>query len=74
MQELGSRPLHLPTATSIGQMGSYDSWVFCGSIGEMRGVVGLHVALIAVRNGLDVESDLAIILPAEDVDSASQIG
>jgi len=47
----------------IQSMGSYDAWVFCGAVGELRGVVGLHVALIAARNGLDVEGDLATILP-----------
>lgn len=44
---------------------SLGSWVFLSALGELRGVFGIHVALIAVRNGLDVEADLASILPAE---------
>lgn len=48
---------------------SLGSWVFLSALGELRGIFGIHVALIAVRNGLDVEADLASILPAEfDVD------
>lgn len=64
IQALGDREIYLPSP--IGNMGSYSAWVFCGALGEMRGVFGLHVAMIAVRNGLDVESELATILPTED--------
>jgi len=46
-------------------MRSYEAWVFCGALGEMRGAFGLHIALIAVRNGLDIEGELASILPAD---------
>ena len=49
----------------IGNAGSYSAWVFLQALGELRAMVGLHVALIAVRNGLDVENDLATILPAD---------
>ncbi len=45
-------------------MGSYSGWVFCAALGELRAIFGLHVALIAARHGLDVESNLADILPA----------
>lgn len=44
----------------------YASWVFNGAVGELRGVFGYHVAKIAVAYGIDVEDDLASILPAED--------
>jgi hypothetical protein len=32
---------------------------FSGALGELRGVFGIHIALIAVKNKLDVEDDLA---------------
>ena len=43
--------------------GSYQSWVFGAALGELRGVMGVHVALIAHRYGLPVERDLARIMP-----------
>ncbi|MGC4108718.1 MAG: hypothetical protein QM753_20535 [Thermomicrobiales bacterium] len=49
----------------IQHMGSYEAWVFISALGELRTTVGLHIALIAVRNGLDIEDDLATILPGE---------
>lgn len=42
----------------------YASWIFNGAIGELRGVFGIHIATLAVAHGLDVEGDLASILPA----------
>jgi hypothetical protein len=48
--------------------GHYASWVFNGAVGELRGVFGVHVARIAASHGLDVEDDLASILPATDDD------
>ena len=44
---------------------SLGSWTFLAALGDLRTTIGLHVALIAVRNGLDVEDDLAAILPGE---------
>jgi len=44
---------------------AFDS-TFGGALGELRGVFGIHIALIAVRYKLDVEDDLATILPGED--------
>lgn len=35
------------------------------ALGELRGIVGIHIALMAARYGLDVQGDLAAILPAE---------
>jgi hypothetical protein len=37
--------------------------VFNGALGEMRGVFGIHIAKLAAQYGLDVEDDLASILP-----------
>ncbi|MDQ2830778.1 MAG: hypothetical protein M3Y74_17240 [Chloroflexota bacterium] len=67
MQGVRGRPLALPTAPStIGRMDAYDAWVFCGALGEMRGVIGVHVAQIAARYRLDIDDELAAILPAGD--------
>jgi hypothetical protein len=43
--------------------GHWASWEFNGALGEMRGVFGIHLARIAAAHGLDVEGDLAGILP-----------
>ena len=39
---------------------------FYAKLGELRAAIGLHVAVIAVMYGLDVEGDLAEVLPASD--------
>lgn len=46
--------------------GHYASWIFLSAIGELRGVFGLHVAAIAAQYGLDVEKELASIIPVKD--------
>ena len=46
--------------------GHYASWEFNQALGEMRGVFGIHIALIAAQYGLDIEDDLATILPDSD--------
>ncbi|MCL4400348.1 hypothetical protein M1506_03720 [Patescibacteria group bacterium] len=51
--------------------GHWASWTFNGALGELRGVFGIHVARIATMYGLDVEEDLATILPAADDEKAS---
>ena len=47
------------------QHGHYASWTFYSALGEMRGVFGIHLARIATGFRLDVEDDLASILPAK---------
>lgn len=42
----------------------YGAWVFYGSLGEMRGTFGMCLAQIVLAYGLDIEEDLATILPA----------
>lgn len=54
-----------------GHPGHWASWRFGGALGELRGVFGVHIARIAAQNGLDVEDDLARILPASDTDQDS---
>ncbi len=46
--------------------GHWGSWRFSGALGELRSTFGIHIAKIAAQNGLDVEDDLARILPASD--------
>lgn len=53
------------------QRGHYASWQFMAALGELRGVFGLHLAKIGAAYGLDIEDDLASILPAaEDANNA----
>lgn len=49
-----------------GSRSGLDDWVLNQAIGELRGVFGVHIALIAARYAVDVEEDLATILPPED--------
>lgn len=44
----------------------YSSWKFYDALGIMRYILGIHTALIAVSYGLDVEDELASILPNLD--------
>ena len=48
--------------------GHWASWVFNGALGELRGVFGIHIAMLATEYGLDVEDELASILPAREDD------
>jgi len=50
-------------------MGHFASWEFNSALGELRGVFGVHLAQIAAQHGLDIEDELATILPAEVGDS-----
>lgn len=51
--------------------GHWASWVFNSAIGELRGVFGVHLAIIASAYNLDIEDDLVVILPAEDREERS---
>jgi hypothetical protein len=46
--------------------GHFESWTFNSAIGELRGVFGIHLAQIASQHGLDIEDQLASILPLGD--------
>lgn len=46
--------------------GHYASWVFLPSLGELRGAFGVHLAQLAAAYGLDIEDDLAAIIPVQD--------
>lgn len=45
--------------------GHYLSWEFLDALGQLRGVFGLHIAMIAARYDLKVHGDLRSILPPE---------
>lgn len=49
-----------------GHHGHYASWIFNGSVGELRGVFGVHIARLAASHGLEIEEGLASIIPALD--------
>jgi len=53
--------------------GHYASWVFNSAIGELRGVFGIHIAKIAVAYGINVEDNLATIMPESDDEKKVQI-
>jgi len=48
--------------------GHYASWEFNQALGELRGVFGVYIAILAATHGLDVEKGLATIVPSLDVD------
>lgn len=45
--------------------GNIENWIFTSAIGEMRGVFGIMIGQIASSYGIDVEDDLAQIIPVE---------
>lgn len=45
--------------------GHYASWTFYGALGEMRGVFGIHLARVAALFRIDIEDELAAILPSK---------
>jgi len=50
------------------QHGHWASWTFYSALGELRGAFGIHLARVATQFKLDVEDNLASILPAKDDD------
>jgi hypothetical protein len=45
--------------------GHWRSWDFQDALGQMRGIFGVHLAIIAARYDLSIRGDLEGILPAE---------
>lgn len=45
------------------ESGNIENWIFTSALGEMRGVFGVMIGQIAAAYGLDVEDDLAEIIP-----------
>lgn len=46
--------------------GNFSSWVFGSALGEMRGTFGNMVAQISAAYGIDIEDDLATIIPEKE--------
>jgi len=40
-------------------------WMFNDALGELRAVFGIHIAQLSAKFGIDLEDELAVILPAE---------
>ncbi|MBI5887549.1 MAG: hypothetical protein HZB82_02395 [Deltaproteobacteria bacterium] len=53
---------------SGGLPGRLDNAEFFAALGEMRGVFGVHIAQLSIKYGLDMEQDLAAILPVPDTE------
>jgi hypothetical protein len=47
------------------RQGAYPSWRFYDALGKLRAVVGLHVALLSTKFGIDIEHELAAIIPPD---------
>lgn len=45
-----------------------ENQTFFTALGELRAAIGVHVAIIAAQHSLDIEGDLATILPAAEED------
>ena len=58
-----------PLKDTVGTWHGTPEWTLNQALGEMRGVYGVHIALLAERYGLSVEPDLASILPADRDDA-----
>jgi len=63
MQDERGRRIRLSHAT--------ESFNFYSALGEFRGVIGPHVATVSVQYGIDIEDDLARILPLADDESST---
>jgi len=66
------RNTHRVRKGRILTFGGYESWVFLSGLGELRGVVGIHLAALAAQYGLDIPDPLSVILPADASDSPSK--
>ena len=60
------RALLIATDERAGQVVGLHDYQLNQALGELRATVGLHVAQIAVKYGIDIESPLETILPAPD--------
>ncbi|GAB4517878.1 MAG: hypothetical protein OHK0046_24910 [Anaerolineae bacterium] len=46
----------------------WANWLFLDALEQMRGVFGIHLAIIAAKYGLDVEGELGSVFPEVDND------
>jgi len=49
-----------------------QEWVFNQALGELRGEFGIHVAQLSAKFGIDIEDQLAVILPGEVEDAEDE--
>lgn len=62
--------LNVTSALMDGPMGlrpfmpGTPGWMFNDALGELRAVFGIHVAQLSAKFGVDIEDELATILPA----------
>lgn len=54
-----------PDYRDVTSPGHWRSWEFFDALGQMRGIFGVHLAIVAARYSLDVQEGLAGILPSE---------
>lgn len=54
-----------PHYDAAGSRGHWRSWEFQDALGHMRGIFGVHLALVAARYDLEVRGDLVNILPED---------
>lgn len=54
-----------PDYRDVTSSGHWRSWEFLDALGQMRGIVGVHLAIVAARYSLEVHGGLAGILPSE---------
>ena len=45
------------------QNGNIDNWIFTSAVGELRGVFGVMIGQMAKAYGVDIEDELAQIIP-----------
>jgi hypothetical protein len=57
--------LHLPRPHRY-----YGPWSFQEALGELRSLFGVHIGQLAVEHGLDLDDQLAVILPPALQDEA----
>lgn len=54
-----------PDYEAMRSPGHYLSWEFLDALGQMRGIIGVHIAAIAARYDLEVQGALATVLPVQ---------
>jgi hypothetical protein len=50
----------------VGSRYHYGQFETFAALGELRAIFGVQIAQLAVKYGIDVEEELASILPIED--------
>lgn len=55
-----------PIVSHAFDRGHYAVWEVNQALGEMRGVFGIYIAILAATHGLDIEPGLSSIVPSVD--------